>query len=206
MQDRLRRGELDRDPLGQFDRWHREVLAAGGPGHPQAMILATASAEGQPSARMVLLKDHGPEGFVFYTNHESRKGRELEANPRAALLFYWSGGPRARQVRIEGRVERTSQRESERHFRARPFESRVASAVGGQSEVVENLPHLLERFEELSRMFAAAGEEVPLPAWAGCYRLLPDCYEFWQEAPHRLHDRFRYRRAGQTWMLERLYP
>jgi pyridoxamine 5'-phosphate oxidase len=197
----LREEDLAADPFEQFQRWLAEAAAA----HPDdytSMTLATADHEGRPSARIVLLKGCDERGFVFYTNYESRKGRELAENPRAALLFYWS--VLERQVRIEGRVEKTSREESEAYFRSRPLGSRIGATASRQSAVIGSRDELERTVAELLERF---GEDVPLPdAWGG-YRLVPDLLEFWQGRPDRLHDRLRYRRLAEGgWTVERLSP
>jgi pyridoxamine 5'-phosphate oxidase len=166
------------------------------------MTLATATPDGRPSARMVLLRGFDERGFCFYTNYESRKGGELAANPNAALVFWW--GELERQVRIEGRVERTSRSESEAYFRSRPPGSQLSAAASPQSQVIDGRAVLEERVARL-----ATGQkdgEVPLPGFWGGYRLVPEVVEFWQGRPNRLHDRLRYRRAGDRWRIERLAP
>ena len=192
--------DLDRDPLRQFERWFEEARAAGLP-VPEAMTLATAAADGRPSARMVLLKAADERGFGFHTNYESRKGQELGENPRAALLFHWQ--QLGRQVRIEGGVERVAAEESEAYFRTRPVGSRLAAWASPQSRP------LADR-EELDRLYAGAreayGSEVPLPPHWGGFRVRPDAYEFWQHGDDRLHDRVRYERDGAAWRRTRLAP
>jgi pyridoxamine 5'-phosphate oxidase len=194
--------DLDPDPLRAFSAWFRE---AGGAGirMPEAMALATAAAGGAPSLRMVLLKSFDDNGFVFFSGYESRKGRELAENPRAALLFYWDG--LGRQVRIDGPVERVSRAESEAYFSARPPASRLSALASRQSEVIESRAALEARVEELRARFADG--EVPLPSAWGGYRLTPAEYEFWQHRDDRLHDRLRYRPDGSGgWLVERLQP
>ncbi len=199
----LDRAALDPDPVVQFGRWFDEAVRAGLP-EPNAMTLATASAEGRPSARMVLLKGFDARGFVFFTNYESRKGAELAANPWAALVFHW--GPLERQVRVEGRVERTGREESAAYFRSRPLGSRLGALASAQSRVLPDRGTLERRVAELEARHAAG--EVPLPDFWGGYRLVPDALELWQGRPDRLHDRFRYtRRDGVPgWAIERLSP
>ena len=193
--------QLDVDPRVQFDRWFAEATAAG-VRTPEAMTLATATADGVPSARMVLLKAHGPDGYLFYTNRQSRKGLELEANPVAALVLYWQ--PLDRQVRIEGSVERVDDETSAAYFASRPRGARLGALSSPQSRPVADR-------EELERRYAAIdarhpGEEVPLPAFWGGYRVVPHAIEFWQGRDNRFHDRVRYERDGNGWSRCRLGP
>lgn len=198
----LSESDVDADPLRQFERWFGEALAA----HltePNAMTLATATADGQPSARVVLLKAFDASGFTFFTNYDSRKGRELTANPRAALLFYWP--QLQRQVRIEGTVERISEAESDDYFRSRPLGSRLGACASAQSEVIAGRDVLEQRMREVTQRFADS--DVPRPPHWGGYRLYPQTIEFWQGRPDRLHDRLRYQRMQPNgWRLERLSP
>jgi len=192
--------DLDPDPLRQFERWFAAAREAGVP-VAEAMTLATATAAGRPSARMVLLKSADERGFSFHTNYESRKGRELGENPQAALLFHWQ--PLGRQVRVEGPVERMSAEESEMYFRTRPFGSRLAAWSSPQSRPLADRA-------ELERLYAAAVErhtdDVPLPPHWGGYRLRPGAYEFWEHGDDRLHDRIRYERDAAGWSRTRLAP
>ncbi len=198
----LSEADVDADPLRQFAKWFEQALAAHLP-EPNAMTLATATPDGQPSARMVLLKAFDASGFTFFTNYDSRKGRELTTNPRAALLFFWP--QLQRQVRIEGTVERTSEAESDAYFRSRPLGSRLGAWASQQSEVIAGRHVLDERMRELAQRFADG--EVPRPPHWGGYRVYPLTIEFWQGRPDRLHDRLRYQRVQPTgWRLERLSP
>lgn len=194
--------DLDPDPFLQFNKWFAEASSAG-LREPNAMTLATASADGMPSARVVLLKAVDRSGMVFYTNYDSRKGRELRDNPRAAATFYWP--ELERQVRIEGAVERTSREESEAYFHSRPHGSQLGALASRQSEIIRGRTELEARLAELEAKYA--GTAVPLPpAWGG-YRLLPHSIEFWQARPNRLHDRLRYRKQPDgSWRIERLSP
>ena len=191
----LRRADLDPDPLRQFARWHRE---AGG----DAVTLATASGQGAPSARTVLLKGADERGFVFHSSYEGRKARELAENPRAALLFHWQEP--GRQVRVEGEVERVDPSESESYFRTRPRGGQLAAWASTQSKVIGSREQLEARFREVEAEYD--GREVPLPPHWGGFRLVPESYEFWQHRDNRLHDRFRYSREGDAWAIERLSP
>jgi pyridoxamine 5'-phosphate oxidase len=197
----LCRGDLDPDPLRQFAAWFDDARAAGVP-RPDAFAVATATPDGRASVRMVLLKGFDDRGFVFFTGYESRKGRDLEVNPHAALVFYWLEV--GRQVRIEGTAARVPEQESDAYFLSRPYGARLSAAVSPQSEVVRNREELEEAVEELRRR---SGEgEIARPARWGGFVVAPDLYEFWQHREDRLHDRFRYRPAGDGWTIERLAP
>jgi pyridoxamine 5'-phosphate oxidase len=196
----LDQADLDLDPVRQLNRWLEEARATGIE-LAEAAALATATGEGAPSARMVLLKDATDAGLTFYSGYESRKGRELAENPRAALLLYWH--ELGRQVRAEGAVERLSARESDAYFHSRPLGSRLSAAVSPQSEVIESREELERAAAELGR---ASGEDVVRPERWGGYRLRPELWEFWQHRVDRLHDRFRYRPADAGWIVERLAP
>jgi pyridoxamine 5'-phosphate oxidase len=201
----LLESEASPEPFAQFAKWYAE--AAEVVRAPEAVAVATASVEGRPSARMVLMKAWDKAGFVFYTNYDSRKGRDLEANPHAALLFHWD--PLGRQVRIEGTVSHVSGEESDRYFSGRPFGARIGAWASHQSETVASRDVLDERVRELAGLHGdgESDGEVPRPEWWGGYRLSPEVFEFWQSRDDRLHDRLRYSRAGATgWLLERLQP
>lgn len=201
----LAEADLAADPLTQFDRWFTDAAAAG-LREPNAMVLATASADGAPSARLVLLKGCDQDGFVFFTNYDSRKGTELRANPRAALLFPWHD--LERQVRLEGGVERISAAESEAYFTERPRGSRLGAWASPQSAVLPSRAELSTRLAAVERRFGSQDGDppVPLPQFWGGYRLLPQVVEFWQGRTDRLHDRLQYRRADGAWLVERLAP
>ena len=196
--------DLAADWLTQFRLWLAEAEAAEVP-EPTAMVLATAAPEGAPSARNVLLKGVDERGFAFFTNYESRKASELDANPRAALLFHW-WEPVHRQVMVEGTVERLSAEESDAYFAARPHASRLGALASPQSSVIASRKELEQRFAELAEVYPE-GTEPPRPDWWGGYRVAPHAVEFWQGRADRLHDRLRLRRDDRgDWKLERLAP
>jgi pyridoxamine 5'-phosphate oxidase len=193
--------DLDRDPLTQFGRWYDEART-GGAFQPDAAAVASATPDGRPSARMVLVKGFDPEGLVFFTNYGSRKAAELEANPCAALLFHWP--ELGRQVRIEGTVARTTRAETEAYAHSRPRESQLSALASPQSQPVPGREWLEQQVKELDEQHAA--EELPVREDWGGYRLAPDAWEFWQHRPNRLHDRFRYLPDPPGWRIERLGP
>lgn len=194
--------DVNPDPIQQFDHWFREALNSELP-EPNAMTLASATRDGRPSARIVLLKGFDHRGFVFYTNYESRKGKELEENPHGALLFNWL--ELERQVRIEGIVERVSPEESEAYFQSRPKESQIGAWASPQSRKIAGREVLEARVHELATTFKH-DEALPLPPFWGGYRIRPEQMEFWQGRESRLHDRIQYTHNGQGWMVERLAP
>ena len=193
---------LDTDPIKQFQRWFDEALAAT-PKLPEAMTLATTTKEGRPSARMVLLKHVDNQGFVFYTNYNSRKGKELAGNAVGALLFYWT--ELDRQVRIEGTISKVSAKESDAYFQTRPRDTQLGALVSSQSEVISNRAELDRRFAELEQQYI--GHPIPRPAHWGGYRLKPNSIEFWQQGRSRLHDRILYQlQEDGDWTMKRLAP
>ena len=198
----LREQDVDPDPLRQFEAWLEQARSAG-VFEPEAMALATAAPDGAPSARMVLLKGFDERGFRFFTNYESRKALELEANPRAALLFHWK--ELGRQVRLEGPVERLGRDESDAYARTRSRPSRLSALASPQSRVLGSRPELEALVADADERYRA--REPPLPAHWGGYRLQPRVYELWQHRENRLHDRLRYRAdEGGGWIVERLAP
>jgi pyridoxamine 5'-phosphate oxidase len=198
----LRRADLHPDPIEQFATWFSTALNSAVP-DANAISLAPATADGRPSARIVLLKGFDQRGFVFFTNYHSDKGRELEANPHAAFAIYWV--QLERQIRVSGRVEQTSRAESQVYFQSRPRGSQLSAWVSHQSEVIDARRILEARLAEMTERFA--GNEIELPPHWGGYRIVPETFEFWQGRANRLHDRFRYRRrADNSWAIDRLAP
>jgi pyridoxamine 5'-phosphate oxidase len=200
MQHGLSEADVDPDPFIQFRRWFDAAYMAALP-EPNAMTLATASADGKPSARIVLLKGFDERGFAFFTNYQSRKGRELATNPHAALVFFWP--QLERQIRIEGRVATVTEQESDAYFSSRPLGSRLGAWASPQSQVIAGREVLDQRLQEVIKQFE--GNVSRPPHWGG-YRLEPHAMEFWQGRPSRLHDRLRYRKHDGEWVIERLAP
>jgi pyridoxamine 5'-phosphate oxidase len=198
----LRRSDLDPDPIKQFANWFTAAIEAG-IRDVNAMSLATTAKGSKPSVRIVLLKGFDQDGFVFFTNYESEKGKQLQANPHAALAFYWI--ELDRQIRISGKAEKTSREESQTYFHSRPLGSQLSAWASRQSDVLDGRRVLEARMAEMTERFR--GKPVPLPPHWGGYRVKPEMMEFWQGRPNRLHDRFRYtRQADGGWLIERLAP
>jgi pyridoxamine 5'-phosphate oxidase len=192
---------VDLNPFVQFHHWFEEAMKAELP-EPNAMVLATASPDGKPSARVVLLKGFDERGFVFFTSYEGRKSVELTANTQAAVLFFW--GELERQIRIEGTVQKTSKHESEEYFRTRPLDSRLSAWASKQSSIIPSRSFLEQKVSDLTSRYG--NQEIPLPPFWGGFRLQPQVFEFWQGRENRLHDRVRYMLQGGVWQIERLSP
>lgn len=199
--DSLDESQMAGDPFAQFGTWFNHALNAG-VAEPNAMTLATASPDGAPSARIVLMKGFDPRGFMFFTNYSSRKGRELAANPRASLCFHWQ--LLERQVRIEGTVEKTSRAESDEYFHSRPRDAQIGAWISQQSAVLDSRDALDRVGADLKKRFGEG--PVPLPDFWGGFRVIPSAVEFWQGRQSRLHDRLQYVREGSGWKLQRLSP
>ncbi|ORT58953.1 pyridoxamine 5'-phosphate oxidase [Streptomyces sp. CB03238] len=195
--------DLAADPMGQFARWFKEAADSAAIVEPNAMIVSTATPDGRPSSRTVLLKHYDERGFVFFTNYGSRKGSELDTNPYVSLLFPWH--PVARQVLVTGTATRVGRDETAAYFRTRPHGSQLGAWASEQSSVIASRAELLARYEELATRYPE-GEQVPVPPHWGGFRVAPDTVEFWQGHENRLHDRLRYVRDGEAWRVERLAP
>lgn len=202
MKHALTEDSVSENPVHQFKVWLQEAIDSQVE-EPTAMVLSTVDAQGKPSARVVLLKGVDEQGFSFYTNYASRKGQELEQNPHASLTFFWAG--LERQVRVEGKVEKVADEESEKYFHSRPKGSQIGAWASPQSQVIEAREVLEQREKELSARYADV-ELVPRPKHWGGYRLVPQYLEFWQGRPSRLHDRIVYEMEGNNWLIKRLAP
>jgi pyridoxamine 5'-phosphate oxidase len=196
----LSANSVNKDPFKQFEKWFGEVMKSGFY-EPNAMTLATASKNGIPSARVVLLKGFDENGFVFFSNYKSRKGKDIEQNPFGCFLLYWD--KLERQVRIEGKIEKVTKEESEAYFNTRPYKSRLGAWASNQSSVIEDRSVIVKEFLKYMVKFR---NHVPLPPVWGGYRLIPAMFEFWQGRPNRLHDRIRYSKQKKGWKIERLAP
>jgi pyridoxamine 5'-phosphate oxidase len=200
----LHRSDLVSDPFEQFSRWFEESVRWAGDREPNAMTLATANLDGRPSARVVLLKGFDNRGFVFFTNYQSRKGEDLEQNPRAALNFHWPW--LERQIQIEGSVTKVSREESQIYFEQRPLRSRLSALISAQSKVIGSRRELEERLQQVEGQFSDQ-KQPPVPDFWGGYRVFPDRIEFWQGRENRLHDRFLYvHQSDGSWRIDRLSP
>lgn len=198
----LDRDDLEEDPIAQFETWFRHACDTV-PSDPNAMVVSTVDSQGRPSSRTVLLKSFDENGFVFYTNYESKKAQHIEANPWVSLLFFWSDA--ARQVKIRGKAEKIPTAESLKYFLSRPRGSQIGAWVSAQSSVISSRALLEEKFQEIKRKFR--DKDVSLPSFWGGYRVVPDQIEFWQGRSNRLHDRFEYtKRDDGSWAIERLAP
>jgi pyridoxamine 5'-phosphate oxidase len=192
---------INKNPFEQFSLWYNEALNAGFL-HPDAMTLAASTKDGKPSARIVLLKSFDDDGFIFFTNYSSKKGKELIENPFASLMFYWD--KLDKQVRIEGSTEMITKQESEEYFHSRPRGSQLGALASEQSRVIENRRVLEDKFDELNKKFE--GKEIPMPVNWGGFKLIPDYFEFWQSRDNRLHDRICYVKENDNWKIKRLAP
>ena len=197
----LNETSVDKNPFIQFTKWYESILNSN-LSEPTTMMLSTADVNGNPSARIVLLKEIDDTGFVFYTNYGSRKGKDLKENPKAALTFFWD--ELRRQIRIEGRIEKISRETSREYFSSRPRESQISAWVSAQSSVIPNREILENKFDELKEKFG--NEEIPLPDFWGGYRVIPNYFEFWQGRENRLHDRICYKKEKDKWKIFRLAP
>ena len=197
----LNERSVDKNPFIQFGKWYEGVLSSK-LNEPASMMLSTADVNGNPSARIVLLKEIDDSGFVFYTNYGSRKGKDLKENPKAALTFFWD--ELLRQIRIEGRIEKISKETSKKYFSSRPRESQIGAWVSAQSSVIPNREILENKFDELEEKFG--NEEIPLPDFWGGYRVIPNYFEFWQGRENRLHDRICYKKENDEWKIFRIAP
>ncbi len=198
---RLEKATAKRNPLEQFEIWMAEAIAAEAD-EPNAMTLSTATKDGRPASRIVLLRGFDRKGFVFYTNYDSQKSAEIAANPRVSLLFFWAKVER--QVRIEGEILRASRRLSENYFATRPRESQIGAWASAQSSAIKDRKQLEKRIAEMEKRFA--GKEVPCPEFWGGFVVKPDLFEFWQGGKNRLHNRLRYTKQKSGWKIERLCP
>jgi pyridoxamine 5'-phosphate oxidase len=190
---------VNKNPFKQFKKWFDEAVRSGKFLMPNSMTLATSAKSGKPTARIVLLKGYNENGFVFYTNYKSRKGKEIEQNPFGCVLFYWD--KLERQVRIEGSIKKLTKRESEDYFKTRPYESRLGAWASNQSSVIKDRKVLESSYLKFAEKYS---DEVPLPAYWGGYRLVPGLFEFWQGGKNRLHDRIRYKRKVKAGKLNAL--
>jgi pyridoxamine 5'-phosphate oxidase len=197
----LDKSSVNNSPFLQFEQWMSEAIKSGVP-HPTSMILATCGADGQPSGRIVLLKGADEKGFQFFTNYQSRKGKQLQQNPKASLTFFWM--PMERQIRIEGHVEKVSPEVSDKYFHSRPYESRLSAAISPQSKIVANRAELEKLKRELREKYPE--QNLPRPENWGGYLLIPNYFEFWQGRESRLHDRIIYARKLNEWTIKRLAP
>jgi pyridoxamine 5'-phosphate oxidase len=197
---KLDENSIKKNPFEQFSIWFNEALT-GGFVDPNAMAVSTVNSAGKPSSRILLLKNFDERGFVFYSNFESRKGKEIENNPYASLLFFWDKFER--QIRIEGRIEKTSYEESVEYYNSRPYTSRIGAWASEQSQPLKSRFTLMRKVAKLILQYP---KKPPLPPFWGGYRLIPDCFEFWQGRESRLHDRFRYNKIEDEWSIQRLNP